>query len=1101
METRELVTNRYSMLSRLLVVCSGVFAIILFGAQAARAQGSVSVDQVVGNVTSTGVSDFGWNHTVDPNDEGSLRAIAVTLAMKTTVGVVFDVQYDGVSMAQAVSLNSNVANTRSEIWILTNPPQGTHEVHVFMFAPREVVATSISMFGVDQVVPLRSQTSGNNIGSNRATAQITSRTGDLGIDCVAISGNLTGFFDPMDTPPTGVDQTERTNTATGAGTSANVRGLVSTEPGMSAMDGSDGNVVMDWTLSASTNWVTTIVMVKPAIRLSASLVSFNAEGYSSAMSRPGGVQLRWTTGFEADNLGYRVYRETTAGDRVPVARGLIAGSALFSKNSTLSAGNSYSLFDPSGTTASRYWLESLDVNGAKSLRGPISVTPVEGEPPAAKNAPLLASAVGSDSSHLLAFGVASDDTGSTVFGSTARKGSGGQLTTQQSLAGRPALKLGVRAQGWYRVSYQDLVSAGLDPSKISPATLQLFAEGQEQTILVTGADDNRFDPQDSIEFYATGLNLQSTDTRVYWLVSGAQAGKRVKVSSTSASRGEARSFLATAELKERLIYFPLLANGEAENFFGDVVTSDVVDQTVTVQRLDRSAPTTRLEVALQGVTNDAHNVGVSINGQSVGSVVFSGRGRGVSTLTIPSSLVQEGANVVSLAATGGESDASLVDYVRITYLHAAQADADKLALTTSGRLPLTLGGFTDARIHVVDVSTPGAPVVLSGPVTPVGGNFSITVQPSSAPNRNLIAFTDATMLRPDSITANNPSSWNRSHTADVVIVAHRDFLGAANNLKALRQSQGYRVEVIDVEDLYDEYSFGDVTPQAIKGFLSATRSGWATAPRYVVFIGDGSFDPKEYLGSGGRSFVPVKLLDTEMLETASDDWFVDFSNRDLPEMAIGRIPVRTSAEALSVVGKIAAYESSSRGSHSALLVADTPDASSFESTSAGVQALLPADFAVQTVYRRLTGDVVGRQQVLAGIDAGPGLVNFVGHGSVAFWRGGLLTADDAPSLSNGQSLSFFVMSNCLNGYFQDPQLSSLGEALLRSQSGGAVGVWATSGMTDPELQRVLTDEFYRQLFASPQVTVGEAAMRAKSVVPAELRRSWILLGDPLTRVQ
>ena len=45
--------------------------------------------------------------------------------------------------------------------------------------------------------------------------------------------------------------------------------------------------------------------------------------------------------------------------------------------------------------------------------------------------------------------------------------------------------------------------------------------------------------------------------------------------------------------------------------------------------------------------------------------------------------------------------------------------------------------------------------------------------------------------------------------------------------------------------------------------------------------------------------------------------------------------------------------------------------------------------------------------LLGGINEGPLLVNFIGHGSVEFWRGDLLTSDDAEGLINAYR-SFFL---------------------------------------------------------------------------------------------
>ncbi|MBK6427820.1 MAG: hypothetical protein IPF82_16985 [Blastocatellia bacterium] len=111
----------------------------------------------------------------------------------------------------------------------------------------------------------------------------------------------------------------------------------------------------------------------------------------------------------------------------------------------------------------------------------------------------------------------------------------------------------------------------------------------------------------------------------------------------------------------------------------------------------------------------------------------------------------------------------------------------------------------------------------------------------------------------------------------------------------------------------------------------------------------------------------------------------------------------------------------------------------------------------------------------------------------------MLTADDAADLSNAGRLSVYVMGNCLNGYYQDPNLESLAEALLQAPN-GAVAVWASSGATDPERQQPMLIEFYRLLFAGQPITLGQAAAQAKSAATGDVRASWVLLGDAATRL-
>ena len=104
--------------------------------------------------------------------------------------------------------------------------------------------------------------------------------------------------------------------------------------------------------------------------------------------------------------------------------------------------------------------------------------------------------------------------------------------------------------------------------------------------------------------------------------------------------------------------------------------------------------------------------------------------------------------------------------------------------------------------------------------------------------------------------------------------------------------------------------------------------------------------------------------------------------------------------------------------------------------------------------------------------------------------------DDAAALTNGAMLPLFVMMDCLNGYFADVYADSLGEALVQAPNGGAVAVWASSGLSNSPIQLDMGRAAYR-LLGQAGVTLGEAVRNAKrAVTDPDVKRTWVLLGDP-----
>ncbi len=91
---------------------------------------------------------------------------------------------------------------------------------------------------------------------------------------------------------------------------------------------------------------------------------------------------------------------------------------------------------------------------------------------------------------------------------------------------------------------------------------------------------------------------------------------------------------------------------------------------------------------------------------------------------------------------------------------------------------------------------------------------------------------------------------------------------------------------------------------------------------------------------------------------------------------------------------------------------------------------------------------------------------------------------------------------CLNGYFHDVLTFSLAEAVLQAPGGGAVGVWASSGLTESAPQAALNQAFLTAVYGGGSITVGEAARLAKqATADPDVRATWILFGDPCMRIK
>ena len=816
-----------------------------------------------------------------------------------------------------------------------------------------------------------------------------------------------------------------------------------------------------------------------------------------------GVRLVWRTSFELDNLGFRVYREA-GGMRTLVTPSLVAGSALFAgKNMPLPGGRSYSWLDDSdGTAGGVYWLEHIGLDGTHDWTGP-------------------ATPVGTSD---LGFAFAQDAPDSPLLRGLARAsardrrrhsgpGLGHErhlprtppaLAEQQRIAASRGVKLLVGGEGWYRVPVAALRAAGFDPGP--GATLELLTEGNEQSLLVRRVDAAGIE---SVEFYGLGIDSPYDAERVYWLVDRGESGPRVRAPRPAQGAVPApASFPFMVERRDRTVAFLALTNnGDAENIFGEPVFSDPVSLAITTSHLDRGATSAAtLTLALQGATTGvAHEVEVRVNGSVAGTVSFAGQDHIERTLSVPQDWLREGDNEVTLVATGAGDDVSLVDYLRLTYAHQYVLDGGALRFTAPAGTEVKLRGLSGESLRVVDVSDASHPVELQPRFERSSSETTASVGVPGAATATLYAFEAANTAVPDGLVLNRPSSWSgRANAADFVVIAHPTLLQAVQPLVALRQEQGLATALVDVSDVYDEFSFGQRTPYAIRAFLANAATRWQRGPGYVLLVGDASFDPKDYLGFGAFDLVPTKAVPTAYLKTDSDDWLADFDGDGVADLSIGRLPARTPAEASLFVHKILSREaalatpgSPPEWARKVLLVSDQNDEFDFEAASAALRQKLPAGISAEQVFFGSSGAAAGGQ-VVAALNAGKLLANYAGHGSQEMWT----THDsfgsaEAMGLTNGSALPFVVSMTCLNGFFSDVYADGLAETLLKAPNGGAAAVWASSGLTEPGAQSVMNQELFRLLFQGARVRIGDAVRRAKaSVIDSDVRRTWILFGDP-----
>ncbi len=1033
---------------------------------------------------------------------GTISCSIASLAVNATASFPLVVKVNqGVTPGPPMSPISNTANINIPCSAVTDPNCANNTVTTSVYIASATEA-DVSITKTASPEPV-------NQGTNLTyTLQVTNN-GPAVAQGVTVSDPLPGevTFTSVSATQGSCIYTAATTTVSCSLNSISVGGLAIVTINVSANTFSSSTLSTNTaTVSATTNDPNLTNNSSSATSTIQSPTAVQLASFRAIPRQGGGVLLEWKTREEIRNLGFNVFRLDGAG-RQRLNPSIIAGSALLIRGGLPQhAAKTYQWFDEGGTPQSTYELEDVDLNGTRMPHGPVSVDVSAAPSSGAIARPLLLTQLNRATTQPAFVGRRRLPTPRPVRPDPPR----GQVPV--SLDGDAAVKISVQNEGWYQISMAQLVAAGLDPHA-DARTLQLYAEGIEQPMSILGRQSGPLGSNDSIAFYGTGIDTPFSGTRVYWLIRGSRTGLRIhSVPAVNAGLSEQQSFPFTVVLQQRTTYFGTLLNGENnDNFFGAAVTSEPVDQQLTVAHADpnSSIPIT-VDVQLQGATDQqAHSVSVFFNGASIGEMDFANLANVTNTFSVDRSLLQDGLNTVTLTALQGDNDISVVQSIALRYPHTYEADANWLKATAPAGSTLHITGFSNPQLQVFDITDPLAVEQLSGTVNQESASYGITLglPPAAGQERTLLVFSNDQISPPSALTFHKPAALaTQSLGSQMIIITHPDFESALAPLVKMHESHGQSVELVTIDEVFDAFNYGERSPFAIRAFLQNAESHPLRKPQYLLLVGDASLDPRNYLGLGDFDFVPTRIIETAAFKTATDDWFSDFKQNGFATIATGRLPVRTAADAALVVAKIVNYEkglAANSGNHQALLVADQNIGADFTTATKFAATNLPSSLQPTEILADGMDPAVVQQQIVAALNSGPLLVNYSGHGSVEQWSfADFLDNSSVATLANGNQLSVYLLMDCLNGFFHDVYTTSLAESLLFAPDGGAVAVWASSGFTNQPPQASMNQALLAILKTNPSTPLGIAILQSKSGVrDNDVRRTWIFFGDPAMTLQ
>lgn len=816
-------------------------------------------------------------------------------------------------------------------------------------------------------------------------------------------------------------------------------------------------------------------------------------GATQAFSEGNGVYLKWQTANENKTVGFLVYRLNGKGKEL-ASRTIVPASYLQTRQAN-NEGNSYDFYDEKGDLNSEYIIESYTDNGKIVASAPFSTKQIS-------NLKTVAESSNADFVRALQNDTPMLETNSAKLPKAlnARKmaaDSLGDLNNHRAIVAMPGVKIGVKKDGFYRVSRAELQAAGFDVNA-APNQWQLFLEGVELAINVGGNGDY-------IEFVGKGIDEIESDTRVYNLIVGAGNGKRMtsEIARPQGNGVPVSSFFQSSIRKERIVYANGILNGDEQNYFGTAIVASGGTVNFNLEDVDFEAGKSAMEIKIQGLTLTSHQIQVVLNGEPLDQISGYGRESMTGIYRIPVEYFREGNNTLLFNEITGS--VSLVDTIKVDYYRKYRARNNQLSFYTQPNRPSTVNGFTSPNIRVFNLTNPLEPILITNlEVVADDTNFGIALLPGQ--QRNMIAVEDSGVLQAASITQNVPSTLSTpSHDADLVIISHGNFLAESEVWANYRRAQGFDVTVVNVEDIYDEFGFCVSSSNAIRGFLQYASTTWQTPPQYVLIVGDSSYDGRNYQGMGYFNYVPSKFVDTIYTEVPSDEALADFDDDGLSELAIGRIPARTPQAVTDAFNKTVNFElTAPQGfNRGAIFASDLPNGYDFEGLSQRLADQLPPSMTKVMINRALP---TPQTTLINELNNGRFIANYSGHGNLAEWATSSFFAKaNVAQLTNSDNLTLFVMLTCLNGYFTQPAPAGdgLSERLLSSTNGGGVAVWSSTGLTTPDIQEVMATRFYNRLTAGTIPRLGDLIKDSKGTIVGgrDVRLSWALLGDPMLKVR
>ena len=699
----------------------------------------------------------------------------------------------------------------------------------------------------------------------------------------------------------------------------------------------------------------------------------------------------------------------------------------------------------------------------------------------------------------------------------------------------PPFRLEIPASGLYSLSGSELQAAGVPIGQIGAQNLHFWYKGMELPILVERQSSIAFQSGDRVTFYGFPEDSLYVNANTFQLSWDSYPSAEIGIQSAPAPVSTPTQNIVTDRQifnQDRVYLGPYGSGVDNDHWYWSFISASGSTRSATMTIHLGQVPTVEQEVRLRGLiqgysATPYHHTRILINNHLIDEATWDAQVEYSLLAQFPSQYLVSGDNTIvveSVIDSTTTASQIYINWFEIEYPRALVAENDRIVFTMpTGQNQYAVSGFSQDQLRVVDITDPLSPCLIQGfTVQEQAGTYTIFLEQNLPEPHTFLVQTESSTLHPSAIQASITDDLKSTDNgADYVIITHPTLVAASQALADYRAAQGLRSRVVDLQAIYDQFGYGLPDPNAIRDFLRYAYLNWqAPAPLYVLLMGDGNYDYKNNGGYNEINYVPPLLyeIDPWINQTSADNRYAAIIGEDiLPDLYIGRLPVKSVQEVQAVINKITTYESlpAENWNRQALLIADNNDGSNdFVASSNHLAGLLPEEYSVSRVHYGVTHTTVdsARARIFDDINAGQGLVQYVGHGAYSSWAGErLLTYADVPSLTNANRLSFVLSLDCMDGYFLFPSksrdLSALAEGLVRSANGGAIATFSPAGYGLVEGHDLLAAGLYEAIFQYGMNRAGAATTYAKYYLAShtsghrELIDTFTLFGDPALQLK